>query len=303
MKKPTLVIMAAGMGSRYGGLKQIESIDPFGHTLIDYSIYDAMEAGFEEITFVIKKEIEADFLSVMEPHLKGKDLKVNYVYQELYKLPEGYEVPIGRVKPWGTAHAVLCCKDVINAPFAVINSDDYYGKSAFRDIYKFLSELPENSSHSYGMIGYRLGNTVSPSGSVSRGVCMQNDNGELTHIAERSRIMPEGDKIYFYENEERVELDPNSLVSMNFWGFDKSFVDECENHFISFLDETLATDPQKGEFYLPKVVASLISEGSITVKVMESRDCWYGVTHKEDHASVKAAFTEMLEKGEYPKNF
>lgn len=303
MKKPTLVIMAAGMGSRYGGLKQIESIDSFGHTLIDYSIYDAMSAGFEKITFVIKKEIEADFFSVMKPHLEGKNVKVNYVYQELYKLPEGYEVPDGRVKPWGTAHAVLCCKDVIDGPFAVINADDYYGKSAFCEIYKFLSSLPENSSHSYSMIGYRIKNTVSPSGTVSRGICHQNEDGELTHIVERTKIMPEGEKIYFYEDDGREELDPNSLVSMNFWGFDKSFIEECENRFREFLDDALVTDPMKGEFYLPKVVASLISERAARVKVIESKDLWYGVTHKEDHASVVKAFSDMIENGEYPGDF
>lgn len=303
MKKPTLVIMAAGMGSRYGGLKQIEAIDSYGHTLIDYSIYDAIEAGFREITFVIKKEIEADFMSVMEPHLCGKDVKVNYVYQELYKLPEGHSVPAGRVKPWGTAHAVLCCKDIIDAPFAVINADDYYGKSGFRDMYKFLSALPEDSSHSYAMIGYRIKNTVSPSGTVSRGICHQDEAGQLTHIVERSKIMPEGDKIYFYEGDEREELDPDSLVSMNFWGFDPSFIEECEGRFETFLDDALAVDPMKGEFYLPKVVASLISEGAATVKVMESRDRWYGVTHKEDHASVFEAFAQMIENGEYPQNF
>ena len=303
MKKPSLVIMAAGMGSRYGGLKQIESIDAFGHTLIDYSIYDAMNAGFEEITFVIKKEIEADFLSVMKSHLDGKNVKVNYVYQELYNLPDGYEVPNGRIKPWGTAHAVLCCKDVIDGPFAVINADDYYGKSAFREIYKFLSSLPENSSHSYAMIGYRIKNTVSPSGTVSRGICHQNENGELTHIVERTKIMPEGEKIYFYEDDGREELDPNSLVSMNFWGFDKSFIEECENRLKEFLDDALVTDPMKGEFYLPKVVASLISEHTASVKVIETKDLWYGVTHKEDHASVVEAFSEMIENGEYPKEF
>ena len=303
MKKPSLVIMAAGMGSRYGGLKQIESIDAFGHTLIDYSIYDAMNAGFEEITFVIKKEIEADFLSVMKSHLDGKNVKVNYVYQELYKLPDGYEVPNGRIKPWGTAHAVLCCKDVIDGPFAVINADDYYGKSAFREIYKFLSSLPENSSHSYAMIGYRIKNTVSSSGTVSRGICHQNENGELTHIVERTKIMPEGEKIYFYEDDGREELDPNSLVSMNFWGFDKSFIEECENRFKEFLDDALVTDPMKGEFYLPKVVASLISEHTASVKVIETKDLWYGVTHKEDHASVVEAFSKMIENGEYPKEF
>ena len=303
MKKPSLVIMAAGMGSRYGGLKQIESIDAFGHTLIDYSIYDAMIAGFEEITFVIKKEIEADFLSVMKSHLDGKNVKVNYVYQELYKLPDGYEVPDGRIKPWGTAHAVLCCKDVIDGPFAVINADDYYGKSAFREIYKFLSSLPENSSHSYAMIGYRIKNTVSPSGTVSRGICHQNESGELTHIVERTKIMPDGEKIYFYEGDGREELDPDSLVSMNFWGFDKSFIVECENRFKEFLDDALVTDPTKGEFYLPKVVAALISEHAASVKVIESKDLWYGVTHKEDHASVVESFSRMIENGEYPGEF
>lgn len=303
MKKPTLVIMAAGMGSRYGGLKQIDAIDSFGHTLIDYSIYDAIQAGFREITFVIKKAIEADFMAVMEPHLRGKDVKVNYVYQELYKLPEGYSVPDGRVKPWGTGHAVLCCKDVIDAPFAVINSDDYYGKSAFRDMYKFLSELPEESSHSYGMIGYRIKNTVSPSGAVSRGICHQDDGGELTHIVERAKVMPEGDKIYFYEGEKREELDPDTLVSMNFWGFDLSFIEECEKRFLAFLDDALVTDPMKGEFALPKVVADLISEGVATVQVMESHDRWYGVTNRDDHAPTFEAFTQMIKNGEYPKNF
>ena len=303
MSKPTLVIMAAGMGSRYGSLKQIEAIDDFGHTLIDYSIYDAIEAGFEEIIFVIKKEIEDDFLAVMEPHLADKKIKINYVYQELNKLPEGYSVPDGRVKPWGTAHAALCCKDVIDGPFAIINADDYYGKSAFVEVYKFLSSLPENSSHKYAMIGYRIKNTVSPSGSVSRGICHQNENGELTHIVERARIASEGSKIYFYEDDVREELDPDSLVSMNFWGFDRSFIDECEKRFSSFLDDALATDPMKGEFYLPKVVASLISEGVATVKVIESRDRWYGVTHKADHTSVAEAFARMLENGEYPKGF
>lgn len=303
MRKPSLVIMAAGMGSRYGGLKQIESIDSYGHTLIDYSIYDAIEAGFREITFVIKKEIDADFRSVMEPHLRGKDVKVNYVYQELHKLPSGYSIPSGRVKPWGTAHAVLCCKDVIDAPFAVINADDYYGKSAFRDMYAFLSSLPEDSDHSYAMIGYRIKNTVSPSGTVSRGICHQDEEGMLTHIVERSKIMPEGDKIYFYEGDEKEELHPDSLVSMNFWGFDPSFILECESRFKTFLDDAVVNDPLKGEFYLPKVVASLISEGAASVKVMESRDRWYGVTHREDHDSVAEAFSKMIENGEYPGDF
>ncbi len=301
MKKPSLVIMAAGMGSRYGGLKQIDSIDPFGHTIIDYSIYDAIEAGFDEITFVIKEAIREDFLAVMEPHLKGKPIKVNYVYQELDKLPHGFSVPKDRTKPWGTAHAVLCCKDVIEGPFAVINADDYYGKSAFKTIYKFLSELPDDSEYSYAMVGYRIKNTVSPKGTVSRGVCKQNESGELTEIIERTRIIPEDEKIVFYEGDNREELDPDTLVSMNFWGFDPSFIRECESRFVSFLETAVKEDPEKGEFYLPKVVASLIAEGAAKVQVLESYDRWYGVTHKEDHADVARAFTQMLDKGIYPK--
>ena len=303
MKKPSLVIMAAGMGSRYGGLKQIDAIDEFGHTIIDYSIYDAMEAGFENIVFVIKKEIEEDFMAVMAPHLAGKSINVSYVFQELYKLPNGYSVPEGRSKPWGTAHAVLCCKDVLDGPFAVINSDDYYGKFAFKKIYEFLSNFPENSEYSYAMVGYRIKNTVSLSGTVSRGICRQNENGELVEIVERAQVKPEGDKIFFYEGEERTELEPDTLVSMNFWGFDSSFIKECEAAFPSALDDILATDPLKGEFYLPKMVAALIEKGKARVQVLESHDKWYGVTYREDHASVSAAFTEMLEKGTYPRNF
>ena len=303
MKKPSLVIMAAGMGSRYGGLKQIDAIDEYGHTIIDYSIYDAIEAGFENIVFVIKKEIEEDFMAVMGPHLDGKDINVKYVFQELYKLPDGYSVPDGRVKPWGTAHAVLCCKDVVDGPFAVINSDDYYGKSAFKKIFDFLSKLPENSEYRYAMVGYRIKNTVSPSGTVSRGICRQNENGELLEIVERTKIMPEGDKIFFYEGEGREELHPDALVSMNFWGFDSSFIKECDSAFPAVLDEILAKDPMKGEFYLPKMVAALIEKSKAKVQVLESHDKWYGVTHREDHPSVSAAFAEMLEKGIYPMKF
>ena len=303
MKKPSLVIMAAGMGSRYGGLKQIDAVDSFGHTIIDYSIYDAMQAGFEEITFVIKKEIEADFFAVMKPHLENKSLKVNYVYQELDKIPEGYTVPEGRRKPWGTAHAILCCKDVVDGPFAVINADDYYGPGAYRLIYEFLANLDENSSGRYAMIGYRIKNTVSPSGTVSRGICQADENGDLTEVIERTKIGLEGDKIYFYESDEKTELDPDALVSMNFWGFDKGFISMCERGFSAFLDATLVSDPQKGEFFLPKVVASLIDSNDAKVKVIETEDTWYGVTHKEDHPDVVRAFKKMIDEGMYPDNF
>ena len=303
MKKPSLVIMAAGMGSRYGGLKQIAPIDSFGHTIIDYSIYDAIQAGFSEITFVIKKEIEKDFFVVMKPHLENKDLKINYVYQELDKIPSGYSVPGDRKKPWGTAHAILCCKEVIDGPFAVINSDDYYGPKAFKLIYDFLSEIKEGESGNYAMVGYRIKNTLSKSGTVSRGVCNADEIGNLTEIVERTKVGLEDGKIYFYEADSKFDIDPNSLVSMNFWGFDKHFISLCESRFTLFLEDALKNDPEKGEFYLPKVIANLLYDKTVNVRVLESEDDWYGVTHKEDHAMVVNAFENLIKSGKYPKAF
>ncbi len=303
MKNPSLVIMAAGMGSRYGGLKQIEAIDEYGHTIIDYSIYDAIEAGFSHVVFVIKKEIDKDFREVMEPHLAGKDLKVDYVYQELDKVPEGFAVPEGRKKPLGTAHAILCCKGIIDGPFAVVNADDYYGKEAFRLMYKFLSELPENSHDSYSMIGYRIKNTVSPNGSVSRGVCCSDSGGNLTEIIERKSIYPEGEKIYFDTQDGREELSPNALVSMNFWGFDSDFIDRLEERFPAFLKAEIADNPERAEFSLPIEVADMIENGECSVKVLETYDRWHGVTSRADHAAVVEAFRQLLDKGIYPNNF
>ena len=303
MKKPNLVIMAAGMGSRYGGLKQIDSVDSYGHTIIDYSIYDAMKAGFDEITFVIKKAIEEDFFAVMKPHLENKAVKVNFVYQEIDKLPEGFKAPKERTKPWGTAHAVLCCKDVIDGPFAVINADDYYGPKAYKLIYDFLSKLDEKDSGKYAMIGYRIKNTVSSSGTVSRGICQADEEGNLTEIIERTKIGLEGEEIYFYEEDQKEKLSGDALVSMNFWGFDKNFISMCETHFVEFLEKTLENDPLKGEFYLPKVVASLIDESLVNVKVIETEDTWHGVTHKEDHPEIVRAFEKMQSEGLYPKTF
>lgn len=303
MNKPTLVIMAAGMGSRYGGLKQIEAIDDFGHTIIDYSIYDAMEAGFSEVTFVIKKEIECDFLEVMDPHLRDKDIKVNYVYQELDKIPAGFSLSEKRKKPLGTAHAILCCKDVINGPFAVINADDYYGKEAFTLIYKFLSELGENERGSYAMVGYRLGNTISPNGSVSRGVCRSDPDGNLAEILERKSIYPVGEKIYYDSEHGREELSGDALVSMNFWGFDHGFIDRLEERFPSFLENTLKADEERGEFSLPIEVADMINKGECSVKVLETHDRWHGVTSRADHDAVVKAFAELLANNAYPRNF
>ena len=303
MKNPELVIMAAGMGSRYGGLKQIDTVDNEGHIIIDFSIYDAIRAGFRDVTFIIKKEIEKDFREVMDKHLEGKDINVKYVYQELYKLPEGYEIPEGRVKPWGTAHALLCCIGTVDAPFAVINADDYYGVDAFAKIYDYLKNLGEDDAYSYAMVGYRIKNTVTEQGTVSRGVCAY-ENGMLTEIVERTKIgVRENGEIYFIEDGEEYPLDPDTLVSMNLWGLTPRYLEECKARFSAFLDENLPKNPMKCEFLLPTVVSDLLKEGKATVRVLDSKDKWHGVTYKEDKPGVVAAFKELKAKGVYPDNF
>ncbi|MBO5946215.1 MAG: hypothetical protein J6Q69_06365, partial [Clostridia bacterium] len=227
MKNPELVIMAAGMGSRYGGLKQIDKVDDQGHIIIDYSIYDAMRAGFKDVTFIIKHEIEKDFREVMDAHLAGKDINVKYVFQEIDKLPEGYSVPEGRRKPWGTAHALLCCLGTVDAPFAVINADDYYGANAFTKIYNFLKNTTDDEKYHFAMVGYRIKNTVTEQGTVSRGVCEADENGMLTSIVERTKIGVNGDKIYFLEDGVSYDLDPETLVSMNLWALTPAYLREC----------------------------------------------------------------------------
>ena len=304
MKNPELVILAAGMGSRYGGLKQIDKIDDYGHIIIDYSIYDAMKAGFRDITFIIKKEIEKDFREVMDAHLAGKDVNVKYVYQELFKLPEGYSIPEGRVKPWGTAHAIACCLDTVDAPFAVINADDYYGEHAFEKIYNFLKNTNDDEKFHYAMVGYRIKNTVTEQGTVSRGVCTYDaGTNMLTSVVERTKIGTEGGKIYFLENDEKFDLDPDTLVSMNLWGFTPSYIKECNARFSAFLDANVEKNPMKCEYLLPTLVANLIDEGKADVKVIENEDKWFGVTYKEDKETVVAAFRDLIEKGVYPKGF
>ena len=303
MKKPELVIMAAGMGSRYGGLKQIDKVDDFGHIIIDYSIYDAVRAGFRDLTFIIKKEIEKDFRDVVDSHLDGKGLNVKYVYQELDKLPEGYTVPEGRRKPWGTAHALLCCLGTVDAPFAVINADDYYGRHAFENIYNFLKNSSESDKYHYAMVGYRIKNTVTEEGTVSRGICTSDGDGMLASIVERSKIGVRNGDIYYSEGDSEFSLEPETLVSMNLWGFTPSYLSECKERFPKFLDKNLASRPESCEFYLPSVVSELINEGLADVRIIESQDKWYGVTYKEDKAKVAAAFREMIKAGLYPENF
>ena len=303
MKNPELVIMAAGMGSRYGGLKQIDRVDDSDHIIIDYSIYDAIRAGFRDITFIIKKEIEKDFREVMDPHLAGKNVNVKYVYQELDKLPEGYTVPEGRKKPWGTAHALLCCLGTVDAPFAVINADDYYGANAFKKIYEFLKNTNDEGKYHFAMVGYKIKNTVTEQGTVSRGICQSDGDGMLTEIVERTKIGTKDGRIYYTEDGTDYDLDPDTLVSMNLWGFTPSYLSECAKRFPAFLDENLPKNPEKCEFFLPTVVSDLIGEGLADVKVLDNSDKWYGVTYKEDKDTVVEAFKALKAAGIYPESF
>ncbi len=303
MKNPELVIMAAGMGSRYGGLKQIDKVDENGHIIIDFSIHDAIKAGFRDVTFIIKKEIEKDFREVLDAHLEGKDINVKYVYQELDKLPEGFSVPECRKKPWGTAHAISCCLGTVDAPFAVINADDYYGAHAFEKIYGFLKNTNDEGKYHYAMVGYRIKNTVTVEGTVSRGICDYDEDNMLTSIVERTKIGVDNGEIYYLEDDEKYDLDPNTLVSMNLWGFTPSYIEECNKRFSAFLSENLPKNPEKCEFFLPTVVSDLMKEGKADVKVLDNNDVWHGVTYKEDKPKVVEAFKNLIAEGIYPANF
>ena len=302
MKAPVLVIMAAGMGSRYGGLKQIDPVDSWGNIIIDYSIFDAIEAGFKKIIFIIKKENEPHFRDGIGKRVGGR-AEVKFVYQELTNLPEGFSVPEGRVKPFGTAHAVLCCKDVIDGPFAVINSDDYYGKSAFRQIYSYLSQVEDDEKYHYVMVGYRLGNTLTENGHVSRGCCVTDENGNLISVTERTMIEKRDNGAAYSDDkgESWTDISPETVVSMNMWGFGNSFLKELENRFSGFLTENLPVNPLKCEYFLPFVVTELLKEEKADVKVLKSEDKWYGVTYHEDKESVVEALASMRKNGLYPE--
>ena len=303
MKKPVLVIMAAGMGSRYGGLKQIDPIDDEGHIIIDFSIYDAIEAGFEKIVFIIKKENEADFKAVIGDRMQ-EHVQVEYVYQELTNLPEGYSVPEGRVKPYGTGHAILSCIDAIDGPFAVINADDYYGKNAYKMIYDYLSNHEDDEKYRYAMVGYILENTLTENGHVARGVCVTDENHFLTDINERTHIerRPDGTAAYTEDDGATwTELPESTIVSMNMWGFSASLLKELNERFPKFLEENMASNPLKCEFFLPSVVNELLDEGKATVEVLKSQDRWYGVTYKEDKEFVVNAIKALKDSGLYPK--
>ena len=304
MNKPVLVVLAAGMGSRYGGLKQMDSVAGHGQSIIDYSIYDARRAGFEKVIFVIKRALEEDFRRLVGDRI-ARGIQVEYAFQELDDLPAGYAVPAGRKKPWGTTHAVLAARDLIRGPFAVINSDDYYGPEAFRLIYDFLSTQDEAAvPQRYAMVSYLLGNTVTDNGSVARGVCRVGEDGLLREVVEHTRIEKDGSdaRSTLDGGETWVPLPGSTPVSMNFWGFQRSFVDEGEARFPEFLDRILAENPEKGECYLPLLVSRLIGEEKAQVQVLPSEDKWYGVTYREDKPGVVAALADMTARGLYPEN-
>ena len=300
-KKPVLVVMAAGMGSRYGGLKQIDPVGSQGEAILDYSIYDAYKAGFETVVIIIKEAIKKDFMDTVGARLAACPVEIRNAYQELDKLPAGYPVPEGRTKPWGTSHAVLCGADAIDgAPFAVINADDYYGKEAFQVIYQHLSTCTD--PYGYCMVGYELGKTVTENGSVARGVCETNAEGKLTVITERTQIETYEGGIHFTEDGGATWTDvpANTIVSMNMWGFMPSFLQEINDQFSAYLDKHLPVNPLKCEYFLALPITNIIESGRGSVKVLSSTDRWYGVTYAADKPVVVAALKEMTEKGMYP---
>ena len=293
--QPTLLILAAGMASRYGSMKQIQSFGPGGETIMDYSIYDAMRAGFKKVVFIIRESFAQEFKDIFEPKLKGK-IETDYVYQDLNSFLNGRSVPEGRTKPWGTAHAVLCAKDAVKEPFAVINADDFYGRDAFEKAYRFLTG--ECSADTYSIIGYELTKTLSENGTVNRGVCQVDESGNLTSIAERLNISMKDGKIICDDNQEPKELPLNSQVSMNFWNFHPSIFEYSQELFTKFLD-TESSNP-KAEFFIPIVADQYINEGAGRIRVIPTSAQWFGVTYKEDAPEVKEQLDQLVASGEYP---
>ena len=302
-KKPILVVMAAGMGSRYGGLKQIDPVGPSGEAILDYSLYDARRAGFETVVFIIKHEIEQAFKEAVGARALRAGFEVRYAYQQLDKLPEGFTVPEGRVKPWGTAHAILAAEEAIgDAPFAVINADDYYGPQGFRLVYDYLSSHADGERFAWSMVGFLLKNTVSANGSVSRGVCVTDAAGNLHSVTERTCIAPYDGGIHYSEDggESWTDLDENSVVSMNLWGFTPAYIAEAKAGFAEFLRENLPVNPLKCEYYLPSVVTAALQQGKADVRVLTSTDKWHGITYREDKPELVAALQQMSAQGLYP---
>ncbi len=302
-KKPVLVVMAAGMGSRYGGLKQIDPVGSHGEAILDYSLFDAHEAGFETAVIIIKEAIRQDFMDTVGKRLEKCPMEIRYAYQEQTKLPEGFTVPAQRgSKPWGTGHAILCARDEIDgAPFAVVNADDYYGKSAYKTIYQALCNAQDGEMANWCMVGYHLGNTVTDHGSVARGVCDVDDKGYLTNIVERLKIEKYDGGIHFTEDGETYEdLAADTLVSMNMFGFTPSLLDRLEEGFPEFLEKEVPLNPAKKEYLLPTIVNNMLHSGKARLKVLSSADRWYGVTYAADKPFVVAALKALAEEGKYP---
>lgn len=299
--KPTLFLLAAGMGSRYGGLKQLDGLGPNGETIMDYSIYDAIKAGFGKLVFVIRKDFEQDFrdkiLSKYESHIPCE-----LVFQSIDALPEGFTCPEGREKPWGTNHAVMMGADVIKEPFAVINCDDFYGRNSYEAMDKFLSALPEGSENVYSMVGFRVGNTLSESGTVSRGICSTNEKGLLTSVVERTKIQRvDGEVKYVGDEGEWVTTPENTPVSMNFWGFTPDYFAYSKEFFATFLSDPKNMENLKSEFFIPLMVDKLINDGTATVEVLDTTSKWFGVTYPEDRQSVVEKIQALIDAGEYPQ--
>ncbi|NNE29371.1 MAG: nucleotidyltransferase [Saprospiraceae bacterium] len=293
--KPTLVVLAAGMGSRYGSLKQIDSIGPDNETIMDYSVYDALRAGFGKVVFVIRETFEEDFKTKVTNRFKNQ-IEVEFVYQEVNTPIEGITNLPERAKPWGTGHAVLVTKNIVNEPFAVVNADDYYGVTSLKLVGDFLRDSAD--TRTCAMVGFQLNKTLSDNGYVSRGVCVQDDEGMLVDVIERTKIYPEDEKVFFEDGEKKVGIDPKSLVSMNLWGFHPSIFDHFHKHFIRFVEEN-GHNP-KAEFYIPLLVNDMIQSGELTCQVLPSQEKWYGVTYKEDKEEVTKAMLQLSEEGAYP---
>ncbi len=300
VNKPVLVIMAAGMGSRYGGLKQIDPVDKEGHIMMEFSVYDAVQAGFEKVVFIIKKELEEEFKNVIGKRI-ANHIEVEYVFQDINNIPAGYTVPEDREKPWGTGHAVLCCKDIVDGPFAVLNADDYYGSNAFKLIYDYLMTTKDDEKYQYTMIGYELEKTLTDNGSVARGICELDDQNYLIDINERTQIekTPTG-PAYTEDGQTWIPIPKGTVASMNIWGFSQSIFKELEAGFIKFLNETAQDNPLKSEFYLPILVGDLLKQDKASVYVAKSPDQWHGVTYQEDKEIVMDAISDLKKAGKYP---
>ena len=300
-KEPTLVIMAAGMGSRYGGLKQVDTITDTDEIIVDFSLYDAMLAGFDRAIFIIREEHRDLFREVIDERA-GRFMKIEYAYQKIDDIPQGVAVPEDRKKPWGTAHAVLSCRDMIDGPFAVINADDYYGPDGFAAIYEYLTTHEVGEKQEYCMVGYKLENTVTENGTVSRGVCTIDENGNLADVTERTKIKEVDGRISYTEDEGEtwIPLPDGTIVSMNFWGFTAGMMNELKDGMDEFFETKFISDPVKSECYLPAVADNLIKTGKANVKVLNSSDAWYGITYPEDKEDVKNALESMKDKGLYP---